>query len=832
MPHRPRHNGVGRGMTSSANRMVRLGRGRGSGRNTNINRTEPTPSNGMFGLPATFTMDTNIVNDVMVGGNSGPFGDSGLVTGYCLNPGEDDAYPEGGCFTGHFKIVGIDIDPSTGDMEVWPDDDLQEEVKAWYTWTINIDPNGQEMDEFNPYYSSIMTWVVFRAPNCMSGQCVGAWSTFFYDEEGNVVQGVNLGIYTADVQACQSNPDEFCPVDGGQFYLENCKDFSGNPDDVCNDEEGTWLYKKTWDGIIGYMAGGSNTTYLVTLLANNKARFGKANPTSGTIVGGESAFDPIESAGGLTGIWSMDGAGNFQLTRWHPNQIDDDGMVFENELLNSPQGTKFTANLSVGDGVIDFTNGNIVDWNNNNGTFQVGVRDDIYPAQPLESGGFDIQDNQNMSISRYMLSTAGQTMRPQHIDYTLHQDGTYSRSGGSPGTWQVNPQQGIIEITSTYDSNFDSYDVYTTDANSLAEGLDISLNGGSMYDYGIQAGRFRRRDGDIGYWYSLPMNYGHSGYESVILYGISDVYGGNLMSYFPTNPGDTHQVWQCNYHNYFQSFACFEERSDGTVGTWNVIAGNISDDGSIYGPAYTDGAWTRGYWETSNVEGSIDGTHGFSGTATWTHQYFDFNLFNDAFHPWENEYYLIPPATPGYEPITWTQTSPIAGDVIAGDVNMDGIVNIQDVVEIISVVLGGMLDQQTQQWITAADVNGDGIINVSDIVIIINNILNNTSLSNDQTRTLRRFRSCVQSGSDLEHCSSTILSGRGRARNVRKPLMRRGAVGNTTQRMSTNRRNISRRMQSNNYQRGGTSSRRTRTSQADYRNSTGKISNPRGGKNY
>ena len=107
MPHRPGHNGVRRGMTSAANRMVRTAGGRGSGRNTNINRTEPTPSNGMFGLPATFTMDTNIINDVMIGGNSGPFGDSGLVTGYCLNPGEDDAYPEGGCFTGHFKIVGI-----------------------------------------------------------------------------------------------------------------------------------------------------------------------------------------------------------------------------------------------------------------------------------------------------------------------------------------------------------------------------------------------------------------------------------------------------------------------------------------------------------------------------------------------------------------------------------------------------------------------------------------------------------------------------------------------------------------------------------------------------
>ena len=127
--------------------------------------------------------------------------------------------------------------------------------------------------------------------------------------------------------------------------------------------------------------------------------------------------------------------------------------------------------------------------------------------------------------------------------------------------------------------------------------------------------------------------------------------------------------------------------------------------------------------------------------------------------------------------------------------------------------------------------NNDGLINISDIVMIVNSITGNVSLSSEQSRTLQRFRSCVQSGSDLQHCSSIVMGSRNGG-NVRRPLARRNTVGNTTQRMNTNRRNISRRMQSNNYQRGGTSSRRTRTSQTDYKNSTGKISNPRGGKNY
>ena len=400
----------------------------------------------------------------------------------------------------------------------------------------------------------------------------------------------------------------------------------------------------------------------------------------------------------------------------------------------------------------------------------------------------------------------------------------------------MKPNQGIIEITSRLDSNFDSYDVYSSDASSYPAGIDISLNGSSMYDYGIQAGRFRRKDGDVGYWYSLPMNYGHGEYETSILYDISNIYGGNLNSFFPTNPGDTHKVWQCNYHGYFQSFACVEESSDGTIGnTWNIIGGNINSDGSILGPVYSDGAWSRGYWESSNVQGAIDAQHGFDGTATWTHQYANFNFWNDSYFRWENEYYLIPDGTDGYEPVNWAQERTGGGNnIIPGDVNMDGILNIQDIVQIISVVLGGQLDNQTQAWLDAADVNGDGSINVADIVTIVNNIFNNTLLSSQQSKTLQRFKSCIQSGSDLQHCSSIVMGGR----NVRRPA--RG-------RRNPNRTNISRGMSRNNYQRGGanrrtssnrtssnrtSSNRKSRTSQTDYKNPTGKISNPRGGKNF
>ena len=56
-------------------------------------------------------------------------------------------------------------------------------------------------------------------------------------------------------------------------------------------------------------------------------------------------------------------------------------------------------------------------------------------------------------------------------------------------------------------------------------------------------------------------------------------------------------------------------------------------------------------------------------------------------------------------------------DVLAGDVNMDGLINVLDVIVIINMIL----DIEEENII--ADMNGDGLINIQDIVVIINLIL-------------------------------------------------------------------------------------------------------------
>ena len=60
-------------------------------------------------------------------------------------------------------------------------------------------------------------------------------------------------------------------------------------------------------------------------------------------------------------------------------------------------------------------------------------------------------------------------------------------------------------------------------------------------------------------------------------------------------------------------------------------------------------------------------------------------------------------------------------DCIAdGDVNDDGVLNVVDVVQMVSHVLGANSLGENE---CHADLNGDGVVNVVDIVIIVNTIL-------------------------------------------------------------------------------------------------------------
>ena len=59
-------------------------------------------------------------------------------------------------------------------------------------------------------------------------------------------------------------------------------------------------------------------------------------------------------------------------------------------------------------------------------------------------------------------------------------------------------------------------------------------------------------------------------------------------------------------------------------------------------------------------------------------------------------------------------------DIISGDANGDGVVNVTDIVEIVNDILG---HPSAKFDPIAADVNGDGVVNVTDIVSVVNIIL-------------------------------------------------------------------------------------------------------------
>jgi len=56
---------------------------------------------------------------------------------------------------------------------------------------------------------------------------------------------------------------------------------------------------------------------------------------------------------------------------------------------------------------------------------------------------------------------------------------------------------------------------------------------------------------------------------------------------------------------------------------------------------------------------------------------------------------------------------------VLGDLNIDELVNIMDVVLMINMILGS----ETPNYATA-DINSDGYINIQDVILLINIILN------------------------------------------------------------------------------------------------------------
>ena len=79
---------------------------------------------------------------------------------------------------------------------------------------------------------------------------------------------------------------------------------------------------------------------------------------------------------------------------------------------------------------------------------------------------------------------------------------------------------------------------------------------------------------------------------------------------------------------------------------------------------------------------------------------------------------------------------------ILGDVNMDSVINILDVIVIINMILG----VENENYL--ADLNEDGSINIQDIILVINVILSDSNLSRNrhiQDATINIFQNMKKS---------------------------------------------------------------------------------------
>ena len=83
-------------------------------------------------------------------------------------------------------------------------------------------------------------------------------------------------------------------------------------------------------------------------------------------------------------------------------------------------------------------------------------------------------------------------------------------------------------------------------------------------------------------------------------------------------------------------------------------------------------------------------------------------------------FYYIPAAPLS---LTNNKISEMLDTMIQGDINVDDIINITDLLLILNLILGNQNLTSYQEW--ASDLSNDGLINITDILLTVNIIINN-----------------------------------------------------------------------------------------------------------
>tara|TARA_Y100000593_G_C4313842_1_gene339788 strand:+ start:857 stop:3250 length:2394 start_codon:yes stop_codon:yes gene_type:complete len=582
---------------------------------------------------------------------------------------------------------------------------------------------------------------------------------------------------------------------------------------------GTWDRYKIFVGEIGTQQGtGGIKSRMVTLNSEGYVRFGKSNTTAGTVYTQAGQFDQLEpyQAGNASGVYTVDGSEHLTIRRWAPNQIckectEDEivngatncsnggvgmgctpGLVLQSELF-SPQGTKYEADLIDNeDGSIGFENATIVSWNDNIGTWNVGgtpfsdwgteYPDGMVLEGGIEGGrGYDILNDFNIDFKTHEFAydlLPQPESRPGQFSPTLHPNGTWDTSLGLTGTWQLRQDSGRIELTGTYNESAPvPYREYKNVAGQGNYGSDFSYGRGnpSAWDQGTLQGIHRTTEGTWGVHFSKPLDFNQI--EDGLCEWVTYQWSGGNWSAWP----DDIEV-DCCFQSDHKSFACQEAGNDYNNFSINYTSGNVVALPDIHdddvneqfavgqGQAFWDDVWWRGSWLMFEGTSDFDTPPGsFSGIADWTHIYGS-NAMNNIFEC--NSFEICDSHIE-----SWCENTQEDGnndctllfsfgregsDEIApyqigsGDITGDAIINILDVVTMVSAILG--TSELTTQQFLAADITGDEMLSVLDLVALLNTILtsSNVNFTDEQTRMINNFSRCLSDTRNLKKCQESV----------------------------------------------------------------------------
>ncbi len=159
-----------------------------------------------------------------------------------------------------------------------------------------------------------------------------------------------------------------------------------------------------------------------------------------------------------------------------------------------------------------------------------------------------------------------------------------------------------------------------------------------------------------------------------------------------------------------------------------IMSGGRYDDIQIISTQSADELLTIQYPEISSDQGFVWYREERNGREMWGHEGGEEGISSSMFFNREDSMGVIILCNSGDEFVTLLNIEDILysygediSDVVEGDVNSDGELNVLDIIITIQFITGILFPDDEQ--LTVADMNADGELNVLDIVLMVNNIL-------------------------------------------------------------------------------------------------------------